>query len=937
LRNRRRRCAAWSATAALAIFRAPDGAAAEAVAAPVSTPAAAVQPVSQSPDIDPATLLLFSVDIDDLTLTDGLSAYDTPDDPLLPVGELTRLLEMDVEVLPTERRIIGRLGEARRSLVVDLASGTAKDGPRNVPLAASDVAVTDTDIYIRATALQRLMPFTLQVDPESLALKVVATELLPVQSRMQRLARRRDSSQNIEQKDEVLRVETPYRLFSMPALDVALGFGVEDSANRLPLRYDIRAGSDLLYSGFQGYVGSDERGQPSVARFTLERQSLDGRLLGPLKARTVAAGDVYTPGLALGPRSLSGRGVAISTVPLDQTNIFNRIDLRGELPLGYDVELYVNDILRSGQNTPARGRYEFLNVPLSQGINVVRVVTYGPRGERSEDTRIINVGGGLLRRGEATFELGVVQQEEPLFTLRELDEDELEEPGRGGLRAVAAVNYGLTSTLTLSGAVAYLPVEDEDHRTLYSVGVRTSLLGFATQFDYAQDSRKSSAAAVGFAGTLFGISTVLRHAEFRNGFQDENGIGVNPTRPMLRRSELTFDGNLEVAGRVAPISLRGLRNEYADGQVELAASVRGSTTASSFLLSTGLEYQRTTGSGVSTNRLNGYFAGSTFRGYKWQVRSTVDFEILPELQARSLAITADRDISETLAVRLGVGQPLDNMSGFNLTASSIFKLRFADLALSGDYNNDDGTWRLGAQLNFGLNYNPIARRYQVTRPGPGSGGSLLFEAFLDRNGNGIFDGDDEPVPNVALDGAESRIRTGPDGKAFVTGLGAGPTSRLLVGLDEVANTSVQTPPSTIQFSPRAGSFTTVRYPMKPTGEVLVTLSLRRPDGSLVGLSAASLLLVGDNGYTAAATTEFDGSASFQKLPIGTYRLELEPEQAKRLRMSLVETPTVTVNGDGGFLPDVDAEVRFAPRGDSAAPADAPNAPEQQQQQLSAKG
>jgi hypothetical protein len=914
LRNRRRRCVAWSATAALAIFRASHGAAAEAAEPPARTPAEAAQSqTSASPVIDPATLLLFSVEIDDLTLTDGMTAYDMPDDPLLPVGELTRLLEMDVEVAPAERRIIGRLGEARRSLVVDLASGTAKDGPRNIPLAASDVAVTDTEIYVRASALQKLLNLQLQVDPENLALKVVPNELLPIQGRMQRLARKRDSLQNFQQKDELLRVETPYRLFSLPALDVALGAGVENSENRLPLRYDVRIGADLLYTGFQGYLGSDETGRPATARFSFDRRSVEGRLLGPLRARTLSVGDVYAPGLTLGPRSVGGRGMFISTVPLDQTNIFNRIDLRGELPLGYDVELYVNDILRSGQNTPAKGRYEFLNVPLSQGINVVRVVTYGPRGERSEDTRIINVGGGLLRRGEATFELGVVQQDEVLLNLEQDQAGQVINPGKGGLRAVGTVNYGLTSTLTLSGSAAYLPYGAAGDRQLYLLGARTSLLGWATQVDLAYDSDGASAVGVGLAGTLLGVSTVLRHVEVQKGLLDENGPGVDLARPMVRRTEMTLDGNVSLGGKIVPLSLRGQRNEYQDGQIDLAASARASTTAASFLLSAGLEYQRSSGRLTTTEQLNGYFAGSTFRGYKWQIRSTVDFEILPEVRARTLAITADRDISEAVSLRFGLGKPLDDLEGFNLTAASIFKLRFADLSINGDYNNADQSWRLGAQLNFGLNYNPIARRYQVTRPGPGSGGSLLFEAFLDKNGNGVFDGDDTPVPNVTLEGAEAKIRTGPDGRAFVTGVGAGPTSRLLVGLDEVENTSVQTPPSTIQFSPRAGSFTTVRYPMKPTGEVLVRINLRRPDGSLVGLSAAQVRLVGSNGFSTEASTEFDGSASFQNLPIGDYRLELDPDQAQRLRMTLVEPPTIHIDAEGGFAPDVDAEVKFAPR------------------------
>jgi hypothetical protein len=911
LRNKCRRCA-WSVAAALAILIATPGAAAE-VAAPPVAPAApqAAQPASP---IDPASLVLLTVELDSLTLTDGLAAYGAPEDPLIPVGEFSRLLELDMDVMPAERRIVGRIGEARRSLLVDLATGTAKDGPRTVPLGADDVVATPNEIYMKVSALQKLLPLKFELDPEALSMKVIAMELLPVQSRIQRTQRRDAATGDVKAKEEVMKVETPYRLFSMPAFDMVLGVGAQTETPRFPLRYDIRMGGDLAFTGFQGYVGSDELGQPSSARFLFERRSVDGRLLGPLHARVVSAGDVFTPPLSLGPRSVAGRGVSLSTVPLDQTNVFNRIDLRGELPLGYDVELYVNDVLRSGQNTPAKGRYEFLSVPLSQGVNVVRIVTYGPRGERSEETRIINVGGGQLRKGEATFEFAAVQQDKPLFQVREPNEQDVISKGAGGLRTVANLNYGLTQYMTVNISAALIPtLAENDYRQIYNLGARTSLFGFATQLDYAIDDRGSSAAALGMAGELFGVSTVLRHAEFLAGFIDENSPGADLTRAMARRSEISLDGNVQLAKLVMPVSARIQRNVYDDGMVDLVGSARASATLAAVLFSAGMEYQRTYGSTSSNERLSGYFAGSTFRGYKWQLRSTLDFDILPELKARTLAITADRDISKAIAIRLGVGQSLESAKSFNLTAAGIFKLHFADFSVSGDYNNADQAWRLGAQMSFGLNYSPVRHGYAITRPGPGSGGSMLFEAFLDRNGNGIFDGDDQPVGNVALEGAETRTTTGPDGRAFITGLGAGPTARLLVGLDNVDNTSVVAPPSTIQFSPRPGSFTRVRYPMKPTGDVMVRVMLRRNDGKLVGLAAAQVRLVGDNGHIGEAGTEFDGSAIFQGLPVGNYKLELDPEQSQRLRMQLVMPLSVTIKGDGGLVPDGQAEVQFVRR------------------------
>lgn len=927
MRDKYCRCAAWTATLALAIFRASTGAAAEGPAPPPTASSPSVQPAAvdaaaaaAAAELDPNSLLIFSVELESLTLTDGMSAYGSPEDPMLPVGEITRLLEMDVEVLPAERRILGRIGEARQSLVVDLKSGTVRLGARVVPLAAADVAVTPTEIYVRATALQRLLPMKFQVEPEALILKIVPTETLPVQGRMQRVARQRDMSQTFENKEDILNVATPYQLFTMPAFDMALGLGFQSRETpQIQQRYDIRIGADLFYTGFQGYVGSDENGKPSSARFVFERRSVEGRLLGPLKARTFSFGDVFTPTLALGPRGVGGRGFTFSTVPLDQTNIFNRVDLRGELPLGYDVELYVNDILRSGQNTPAKGRYEFLNVPLSQGINVVRIVTYGPRGERSEETRIVNVGAGLLRRGEATFEFGAVQQEEEVLKLGVEDGTTIPSPGRGGLRVVAGLNYGLSQYLTLTAGGALIPtINENDYRQLVTLGARTSVLGFATQLDIAADNRNASAVALGLAGQLFGVSTVLRHGEFRGGFIDENGPGVDLLTSVQRRSEVSFDGNLQVFGRVVPLSLRVLRSELVNGTVDLTGSTRASGTAAGVLFSAGMEYQNLRSPSFSSQRLSGFFAGSTFRSYTWQLRSTIDFDIVPELKLRQLAITADRDLNEWTSIRFGLGQSLEDFNSFNLTASSIFKLRFADLLLTGEYSNADQGWRVGAQLNFGLSFNPAERRYVMTRPGPAAGGSVLFEAFLDRNGNGIFDGDDTPVPNVTLEGAERKAVTGPNGRAFVTGLGSAPSARLLVGLDNVDNTSVQAPPATVQFSPRGGSFTTVRYPMKPTGEVMIRVLLVRDKTESVGLSAARLRLVGDNGFVAEASSEFDGSTLFPNLPVGVYKVELDPDQAQRLRMHLIAPVSVTIKGDGSFVPDAQAEVKFEPRTEDKA-------------------
>lgn len=917
---------ASTAPAALILFAASQalaGEGSEAAAAGVATEAAASADAApnfapsgaaETSALDPASLVLVSVELDSLTLSEGIAAYGDTLDPHLPIGELTRLLEMDVDIFPAEKRVIGRIGESRRSLVIDVATNTVRDGAKTVKLAPGDLAATPTEIYLKASAMARLMPFKPEMNSEALSLKIVPTEPLPIQSRMERIARQRSTGADQASQTETLLGASPYRFLSLPAFDVQLGAGVQSEAPKTPFRYDVRAAADIGWSNFQGYVGSDEEGRATSARVLFERRSIEGRLLGPLKARVVSAGDVYAPALSLGPRGVGGRGFAFSTVPLDQTNIFNRIDLRGELPLGYDVELYVNEVLRSGQNTPAKGRYEFLNVPLAPGINVVRIVTYGPRGERSEQTRIINVGGGQLRQGEANLELGVVEQEKEVIAISRGQDGEVTlGDGAGGVRAVATMNYGLTSVVTMSAGFAQIPYATQEDRQVYNLGLRTSIFGFATQLDAANDSKGGQAAFLGLAGQVAGASVVLRHAEFRRGFLDENGAGFDISRPTRTRTELTVDASLTMANRVVPVSARTAYYLYSDGRSSITAALRVSSTLANILVSSGLEYERTFFRGESSDRLAGFFAGSTYRDYTWQLRATLDYDILPELKARSLAITADRDISESWALRFGVGQPLDDLKGTNFTAASIHRTRLGDLSISGEYNNQDQSWRLGAQLAFGLDFNPAIGRYQMTRPGPGSGGSVLFRAFMDDNANGVWDPGEEGVKNVTLEGAERKVTTDAKGQAFIPSVGAGPTTRLVVGLDQVENASVQTPPTTLELRPRPGAMIEVNYPMRPTGDLLVRLMLRRPDGRLVGLSAARLRLVGKDGKAIEAGTEYDGSAVFAGVPIGTYKVELDAEQAQRLRMRLAKDLEVEVKSDSGFGGDVEAEVVFEGR------------------------
>jgi hypothetical protein len=877
--------------------------------APPGRAALAAATARQASPISEDQLLLLSVQLETLTLTDSLSAYGDSADPYLPLGELARLLDLEIDVSPAAGRATGRVGQGSRSLTLDLATATFRLDGAAVAIAASEVTSTQSEIFLTASALERLLPAKFEVDGESLSLKIVPVEKLPIQARMERISRLRDLGKGAEAPDEVMRVASPYELFSPPSVDLILSTGSDTRGNRFSRRLDLRSAGDILYGGFQGFLGTDDEGRPSDARLLLERRSLGGSLLGPLRATRISGGDVFTPALALGPRSVGGRGFSLSTAPLEQASVFDTIDLRGELPTGFDVELYINDVLRSGQRSPVQGRYEFLDVSLVRGVNVIRIVSYGPRGERSEQVRVVNVGGGQLPQGRTTIEFGVVEQDRPVVEFgRGLG---IRDPASGQLRVVGSLAHGLSEGATLVAGAAFYPQAFGKQRQLLTAGVRTSLFGWAAHVDAAMDQKGGRAVGMGLAGQPLGMSVVAGHFEYRGGFNDENQVVGDPGRPLSRHTELTVDLSLpSIAGKVIPLSFRALRSGFAGGGSTLLASARASATIADYLLSTGLDYQRSTGAEAGrSDQLGGVFAASRLIDYKWQLRAALDYELRPRAQMRALSVTADRTLGDRLAVRLGVGHSFQRPRSTSLQGGATFRLPFGEVALIGDYSLPRKDWGVGLRLAFGLGSVGGARGYRLAPPGVASGGSATFSAFIDRNGNGRLDRDEEAVPNVSIEGAERSATTNKAGSAFVSGLGTAPSARLQIGTDRIEHFYVTTPPRTVQVSPRPGKIINIAYPLKPTGEVVTRLLFQRA-GQTLGLSAVRLRLVGDGSEPRVVTTEFDGSAVFSDVPAGSYRLELDPAQAERLSMRLAQPVAVIVAADGNPVPDVNAEVVF---------------------------
>lgn len=867
-----------------------------------------IAPVTHSLPFTDADFVLLQTDADGIALTDALGGYSSRAGLYLPVGELARLLDLAIYVDPAKQTASGWIVTETRAFDLDLQRRSAKVEGRELKLQPADAVFMDGEMYIRAELAQRLLPLSVVADLGELTLHIRSREELPFKARLNRQSRANSMRGGMVGADAIpqaVQLDQPYRFISPPSFDLTLRGELGNRGPRTGGSYDIRLGGDLLYAGFQLFAASDQRGRLDSMRVLFERKDpKGGGSAGPFGLTRINIGDTQSPGLALGIEGATGRGIFLTSEALEQVNIFDRTDLRGELPAGHQVELYVNEVLRgSALNTPD-GRYAFTEVPLSYGSNQVRLVFYGPRGERREEVRRINVDGNQLAAGETTFSLGILEESRQVFEVTPVPEAvRLFLPGFGQTRLVARISHGLGSGITVNAGAAHLAPPAGDGRTLFNAGMVASLGGYSTQIDSAWSTKKAHAVAVGIAGRLGDVSLVARHTEYGGGFIDEvQPRGAILDTPLQRATTIRSDFGVRIAERTFPLALTIRRDEMAMGRAYLLGSIRSSFAAGGYLISTGIDAQRESGGGEGRmSRVGGGTELTRLAGTGWQLRAGVSYEFQPKLQLSSANFTADRQLTDRFALRLAAAHYFGLNATTAVQAGLTRRLDFAYLTLNSAYSTATRDLRIGIQVSLGGLFDPFRRRYRLTPPGSGVGGNIVIQAFEDANGSGTRDVGEAAVAKLKVLNTGRTVSTEVDGRALAAALGSGTTGFVEADPESIEDPYLRVDQPRWQFVPRPGKVAIANFVFARGGEVTVRAEFDRGDGVRRGLSALSLRLMNERGEIAfEGRSEFDGSLLAAGLRPGKYRVELDPEQAARLGVSLEESPEITIATSGGY-------------------------------------
>jgi len=172
-------------------------------------------------------------------------------------------------------------------------------------------------------------------------------------------------------------VRLPYRMWRAPALDFVVSAGVTYRAKdgvRVDRQSSVFAAGEIARLSYDAQLTTTQKGIPSLLRLRAYRSDPEGKLLGPLKATHFGFGDVEGFDSRLTGSVASGRGAIVTNRPLSTQAAFDRTRFEGDLPSGWEAEIYRNGELLGFAKANISQRYVFDDVQLLYGENKIRAV-----------------------------------------------------------------------------------------------------------------------------------------------------------------------------------------------------------------------------------------------------------------------------------------------------------------------------------------------------------------------------------------------------------------------------------------------------------------------------------------------------------------------------------------------------------------------------------
>ncbi|HXC16260.1 MAG TPA: hypothetical protein VNV60_02350, partial [Holophagaceae bacterium] len=844
------------------------------------------------------------------TLSESFPVYPIADGTFIPLGALCHELELGVRVDPIQARAEGFIISESRKFLLDVRAQRVELNGKALPFIPSQIEIHPDDIYVDARLVAQWLPVDIQVDRLRALMTVTPREPLPIEQAQDRFRHFGSASRRPADRRVYNEVPDPYQWIEVPMVDETLRFVyAQSSTPKFQAQSSTFAAGDLLAMTGKAYFNIGQDGQ-TVFRGSLGRTNPDPVLLGPLQARQFAFGDVLDPGLALVSSPSAGTGAYVTNYPENQWVQSQKRTFRGDLPQGWQVELYQNGALMGLQTSQADGTYEFRDVPLQFGWNDFRLEFYGPQGQRRQESMHVDAEQPLAPQGEFRY---LLSTDRP-YSLN---------GGRGQLMGA----YGFTRSTSGFAALSSIDLPGSFER--YGVaGIQTNWDYLTGRFTGTVQKGGGSALEASLSSRIAGLSIVATRDELQNNFFSEI---FQPSPTFIRsRTSLDLSGALPSLDRPwVSLGLSAKRDEFVNGGVQDQIAPRiGLSVAGWFLSNSAIIQHNAFPSSPSSTTAYGDFLASRQLG-SWSLRGDAIYTFDgPQGRAlQSLAAYVNTLRFQPWSLQLGL---LHSTRGGGDTVQASATKSFGRVGISIDTSWSTAShWTAGVSLRMNLAREPRSGRWQASAQSSALQGAASGLAFTDANNNGRMDPGETPIADAAflVNGLTNATRTGANGVAFVRNLPTDQYVKVATSQQSLSDPFMEAPAEGWRFLPRPGHTTLIGAAVVMTGDINGTVYLIGPAGAKVAQAGVSIELVDDKGRVVAQTrSSYDGYYDLGSLKPGTFQLRLDAKDLDALGAAMPAAKTLTLLPTGTELDGVDWILNPIQKPDAPVPEKAPAEP-----------
>ena len=863
-------------------------------------------------------MLLCVVRLGGATLEGNLVTYSAPPGLFLPLGELSRNLELGITVDPAKRSGEGHVANPSQPFRLDMASSSITVSGKSYRYDPALVVALPDDIYVESGLLAEWLALRIDANRLDAAVDIRPFEMLPIQQRMARSQRGSNTWGYGNYKDSGYpMLDMPYRFLGGPSIDISLSPSLTGEGggkiNPVNSSYYTHLSGDFLWmSGRLDLSGQIAAAGKSIigidnASLLLEREHPSGGMLAMLDARKIAIGDIQPETLPLIGGSV-GAGFMISNYPLNQSSFFDKLTLRGFLAKGWDVELYSNANLLDYRPSNPQESYAFVDIPLLYGLNELRLIFHGPQGEKRVESHIYNVGRNMIEPGSFNYQLTASNASQPsLLTSPTGDPAPL---------LTWKSTLGISKLLTESNYLASVLVDGE-RQNYAGAGFSGYFKMIQLDLQMARNLATSQWARQAGAQTSLGpISLSATVQDFDKEWHTTTG-----TISWLRKWDIRLDGlNPLFFLTNSRFSMTLAQTEYDELRKSKSAIITSSQRTWGIDHRHTVTVERTAEGGRESNTLSGSsYASLTQRSLLF--RAQVDYKLLPVRVINTVGTTCELHLPhEWLLVNNITYTPLSK----SWTASMGLNHTFNAMAMgiTGNYT-PGGAWSLGIQLSTNISHDGQSGQWKTDGSLSSQQAAISSLAYLDNNRNREWDAGENTIKDAGffVNQQSHRTLTGSNGIAFLQGIAPNTPTDISLSPSTLKELLWLPADKGVRVVPRPGYAVPVKFPVWVTGEISGTVYRKKEgvDSPASGISIEAINM--QDKVIGKARSEYDGVYILGALPPGKCIVRISPDQAAKLETTS-PLQQVTIPPEGSYIDNINLVLEERPAQPSVdAPAE----------------